>query len=87
MIPFGFIFMLYLLNYSLTLDTVLYTHIQSGIIHLFEEYMIKSVNLIPFGFIFLLYLFNNSLALDIVLYTHIRSSIIHLLEEYTINIS
>ena len=39
-IPFGFIFLLYLFNYSLALDMVLYTHIRSGIIHLLEEYNI-----------------------------------------------
>ena len=40
-IPFGFIFLLYLFNYSLALDMVLYTHIRSGIIHLLEEYTIN----------------------------------------------
>ena len=32
-IPFGFIFLLYLFNYSLAFAMVLYTHIRSGIIH------------------------------------------------------
>ena len=40
MIPSGFIFLLYLFNYSLALDMVLHTHIRSGIIHLLEEYTI-----------------------------------------------
>ena len=41
-IPFGFIFLLYLFNYSLALDMVLYTHIRSSIIHLLEEYTINA---------------------------------------------